>query len=300
MAETKHRTSRPLGLGVGLVLTGLVAALVLGALWYPPITGRGVSPVERADQSAERSADALFREVYGDAATLDYIGKLRRTFPAAATDLEERVRRAVGRGADSEELGLIVLQAGARDIASSADRLARADTRHIDALFALVSNELEALKVSGAPYCIGSDLVRFAGLSEQQLYRAIFERARHGEALYDFVLAANGIMLDAIQDARQAPVLRSQLTAADMKTLQTLGLDLFTNPSIVRLLTMEGRPRTAMDEVLAETDFCALATTILNRIDQLPVGTKGRLWSETMLQLESGRWRYTLYRLTGY
>ena len=52
--------------------------------------------------------------------------------------------------------------------------------------------------------------------------------------------------------------------------------------------------------VLAGTDFCALASGILAQIGTLPEGTKGRLWAEALRQIESGRWRYTLYRYTGY
>ena len=160
--------------------------------------------------------------------------------------------------------------------------------------------ELTSLSASGAPYCVGSDLVEFAKLSDQQLYRAVFDRVGHGDALYEFGLELNGLFLDAIREARAAPVNYDRLNASDMQALQRLGLSVATNPQIMLMLTTEGKSRTEMDKVMASVNFCDLGVKILGRVDELPDTTKGRVWAEAMRQIESGNWRYTLYRYTGY
>ena len=299
MFDARSSTQKGLGLGFGLGVTGLVAALFFGALYAPSLTGAGKSLVE-SEATANTPSDSVLNTVFHDEATRTYIRKLRRTFPSAAADLETSVRRALRREADEVELGLIVLQAGAKDIADSIDRLARADVRYFDSIVELSQEQLSALQRSGAPYCMGNDLMMFAGLSEQQLYRAIFDRVGHGAGLYDYALGVNGILLDAIQDARTSPRSYGRLTYYDQQSLQALGLALMTHPQIVMLLTTEGKTRSEMDSVLADTDFCSLASDVLDKVEALPAETRGRLWAESLYQVSSGRWRYTLYRYTGY
>jgi len=299
MFDARNSTQKGLGLGFGLGVTGLVAALFFGALYAPSLTGTGKSVVE-AEASASTPQDSALDTAFSDEATRTYVSKLRRTFPSAAADLETSIRRALRRDADEVELGLIVLQSGTQDIADSMDRLARADVRYFDSIIDLSQEQLDALQRSGAPYCMGDDLMMFAGLSEQQLYRAVFDRVGHGAGLYEFALGVNSILLDAIDDARSAPRPYSPLTYEDQQSLQALGLSLATHPQIVSLLTTEGKARIEMDAVLAETNFCSLASDVLDKVAALPDETRGRLWAESLYQVSSGRWRYTLYRYTGY
>ncbi|WP_158586533.1 hypothetical protein [Henriciella mobilis] len=299
MFDARSSTQKGLGLGFGLGVTGLVAALFFGALYAPSLTGPGKSVVE-AEASASTPSDSVLDSAFSDEATRTYIRKLRRTFPSAAADLETSIRRALRRDADEVELGLIVLQAGVKEIAGSVDRLARADVRYFDSIVDLSQAQLDALQRSGAPYCMGNDLMMFAGLSEQQLYRAIFDRVGHGAGLYEYALGVNGILLNAIQDARTSPKSYGPLTHDDQQSLQALGLALVTHPQIVMLLTTEGKTRSEMDSVLADTNFCSLTTDILDKVEALPAETRGRLWAEALYQVSSGRWRYTLYRYTGY
>ena len=297
MFDARDKSGTAGSLGFGLAVTGLVAGLFFIILQFPSLTGSGTVEAGRIDTPYESTG--VIEATFSDAATLAYAEKLRQTFPSAARDMESRIERATRRGADEVELGLIVLQAGADDIASSLPRLARADTGHINDFLTLSASELQSLSRSGAPYCMGDDLMMFAGLAQQEFYRAVFDRVGHGAGLYEFALEANGILLDAIREARADPVLHSPLAAPDIQALQQLGLSLMTNPQLGRLLTTEGQRRSEMDAVLAETNFCDLGVTLIGQVEALPDTTKGRLWAEAMRQLESGRWRYTIYRYTG-
>ncbi|MEQ8558456.1 MAG: hypothetical protein RIB03_09075 [Henriciella sp.] len=299
MFDARDRQNTAGSLGFGLAVAGLVAGLFFTILQFPSLTGAGKFPVKGSAET-EAVSSGVIEATFSDEATLDYTEKLRRTFPAAASDLEREIRRAVDRGANEVELGLIVLQAGTPEIASSLDRLSKADVDYPNRIIDLTSSQLNALNRSGAPYCMGDDLMMFAGLSQQELYRAVFDRVGHGAGLYEYALAINGILLDAIHDARLHPVLHSRLGAPDQGALQQLGFALMTNPQLVQLLTTEGKSRSEMDAVLAETNFCELGTKLISQLDTLPDTTKGRLWGEALRQIESGRWRYTLYRYTGY
>ena len=297
MFDARDRSGIAGSLGFGLAVTGLVAAVFFTVLQFPSLTGPGTFEAGAVETPPDSSG--VIEATFSDAATLAYTEKLRRTFPSAARDLETRIERANRRGADTVELGLIVLQAGADDIAASLPRLAKADTSHVNDLLALTATQLEALSRSGAPYCMGDDLMMFAGLAQQDFYRAVFDRVGHGAGLYDFALEANGILLDAIREARSDPVLHSPLAAPDMQALQQLGFSLMTNPQLMQLLTTEGKRRSEMDAVLEDTNFCDLGVGIIGQVEALPDTTKGRVWAEAMRQLESGRWRYTIYRYTG-
>lgn len=279
------------GLVFGLVTFGVVAALFAGVLLFPELTGPGRKAVPDA---VATEADAGLLAAFEDDATKTYIRKLQATFPAAAQDLERDVKKANARGADKVELGLLVLQAGAEDIAGDIDRLGRADVKYFNALLDLATTSLKDLSRSGAPYCKGSDLMSFAELSQQQLYAAAFDRVGHGAGLYNFGLEFNGIVLDAIRDARSDPVQYGAMTSGDEQALQRLAFSMMANPQIMKLMTLEGKSRREMDAALGTVNFCDLGAQLISQVDSLPIATKGRLWAEMSRQVTSGNARRTL------
>jgi hypothetical protein len=273
------------GLAFGLITIGVVSALFIGVLFFPSITGEGKAPVPGL---AEEQADPSLLTAFEDTPTQVYLTKLQRTFPSVANDLQRDVNKARSRGADNVELGVLVMQAGYTEIEDSFERLARADVRYFNEMLDLGINGLTDLSRSGAPYCKGSDLITLASLSEQQLYAAAFDRVGHGAGLYNFGLEFNGIVLDAIHDARANPRNYGPLTPDDQRAVQTLMLGLVTDPQIMKLMTLEGSSRAEMDRAMEQVNFCDLGATILRKIDALPQDTKGRLWSEVMSQAAHG------------
>ena len=277
-AETKSGG----GLIFGLLTFGVVSALFFGVLMFPSLTGPGTREVPGV---AEAEPDVVLASVLDDAPTQAYLQKLRMTFPSVAEELKRDVVKAQARGADEVELGLIVLQAGSRDLADSVDRLSRADVRYFDQILDLTQSGLSELSRSGAPYCKGSDLIIFANLSDQQLYQAVFDRVGHGAGLYDYALEMKGIMLDGVRDARAAPTLYGPPNSSDMQALQALGISLMTNPEIMRLMTTEGKSRREMDKVLEDVNFCDLGASIAAQVDNLPGETKARAVSQFLREL---------------
>ncbi|MEQ9316843.1 MAG: hypothetical protein RLN72_13395, partial [Henriciella sp.] len=231
-----------------------------------------------------------------DEPTQAYLTKLEATFPSVASSLQRDVQRARSRGADKVEIGIMVLQAGTRAVADDLGRLSKADVEYFDRILDHTTSSLEALSRSGAPYCKGTDLVEFANLPQQQLYAAVFDRVGHGAGLYDFSIELNSIFLDAIRQARAAPVSHGRLTGSDMQSLQGLGFSVMTNPQLMRLLNTEGKSRAEMDTVLEAVNFCDLTVTVLDQISNLPEETKGRLWSELWLQVERDGIERMFYR----
>ncbi|MGB3624626.1 MAG: hypothetical protein WA989_02290 [Henriciella sp.] len=281
------------GLVFGLLTIALVSALFFGVLFFPSLTGPGKSEVPGM---AETPASTSLAAAFDDQPTLDYIQKLRATFPSAATDLERTLERASARGADKVELGLLVLQAGHQEIAGSIDRLAKADVRYFNQILDLSVEGLNDLSSSGAPYCKGSDLITFASLSDQQLYAAAFDRVGHGAGLYNYGLEMNGVILDAIRAARANPRNYSRLTSADERAAQTLAFSLMTDPQIMKLLTLEGTSRAQMDEAMRDVNFCDLGVSIIRKVDALPEDTKGRLWGELWRQVDRDGIERMFYR----
>ena len=284
-------------LGVG---TFVLAGLVVGALVvFPGLTG-GDGVQERPSETQAAAQDTTLENMFSDRPTQIYLDKLASTFPSSASDLRTRLNEARSRGADDEELGVLVLQSSAGDIYGSLDRLSKADVRFFERLLTFASDKLTTLSASGEPYCNGADLVEYAGLAEQDLYRTVLERARHGTPLYEAGLELNGLFLDAIRDARSNPHYYDRLSNSDMGALQTLGLAMLTDPDMVRLLTTEGKSRTEMDAALEAVDFCELGLRMVNRIGGLPQTTKGRVWNEALTQLRVQGLQRMIWRLQGY
>lgn len=281
------------GIVFGLVTVAIVSALFVGVLYFPSLTGPGQAEVPGL---SDTSADRSLVEAFDDAPTLAFIQKLNAASPSAANELEREVRRAKARGADKVELGILVLEAGTKAVADNLTRLGRADVDYFNRILDHTSTSLQALSRSGAPYCKGSDLVEFANLPDQQLYAAVFDRVGHGAGLYEFSIELNGIFLDAIRDARAAPVSYARLNASDAQALQTLAFSVMTNPDLMLLLNTEGKSRAEMDEVLEAVNFCDLGVTLIGQVDSLPDETKGRLWSELWLQVERDGIERMFYR----
>ncbi|MEM5515395.1 hypothetical protein WNY37_00440 [Henriciella sp. AS95] len=280
------------GLIFGLATVALVSVLFVGVLYFPSLTGPGKSEVAASEQPENITLLSAFE----DEPTRTFIRKLRRTFPSEASALERDVLRARSRGADEVELGLIVMQAGTHAVASSIDRLSMADEIYAERILETTSQALRELSASGAPYCKGSDLIQFAKLSDQELYAAVFDRVGHGAGLYDFGLELNGIFLDAIRDARADPIIHGRLTSSDMGALQRLGLSVMTNPDLMLLLTTEGKSRSEMDAAVASVNFCDLGAKLIEQVNDLPDGTKGRVWAELWIQVERDGIERMFYR----
>lgn len=291
--DTNRKTSA--GLGFGILVVALMGILFMGALYFPSLTGEGKRIVPAGTTDA---AGNILLDTFRDEPTRAYLRKLDETLPSAAQDLERQVRRATSRGADKVELGLLVLQAGSEGIASNLERLARADTRHFNAMLELSETALRDLSRSGAPYCKGSDLMTFASLPDQQLYAAVFDRVGHGAGLYDFGLAFNSLALEALEDARRNPVTHGRITRSDEQALQGLAFAIMSNPDLMKLLTTEGKSRTEMDKVVASVNFCDMGAKMITQVEALPEATKGRLWAEMLSQAASGQAERTLRQLT--
>jgi hypothetical protein len=293
----KGMSSGDVLLGVAtFVLSGLVIAALVA---FPGLTG-GDGVQEQPSGTKTAVHDTTLENHFSDQPTQIYLKKLAATFPSSASDLRTRLNDARSRGADDTELGVLVLQSGAGDIYGSLDRLSKTDVRFFERLLDFASDKLNALSASGEPYCNGTDLVQYAGLAEQDLYRTVLESARHGTPLYEAGLELNGIFLDAIRDARSNPHYHDRLSPSDMGALQTLGLAMLTDPDMVRLLTTEGKSRTEMDAALEAVDFCELGLRMVNRIEGLPQATKGRVWNEALTLLRTQGLQRMIWRLQGY
>lgn len=283
-----------LALGVSVVVTAIIFALIA----YPALSG-GDGRTEVA-ATLEPEDDTPLADLVEDARTQTYLNTLDATFPASANELQAALINARRRGADDAEINLMILQAATGEIMANLDRLSRADVGYLNEILSLTSERLETLNGSGEPYCQGSDLVRFAGLAEQDLYRTVFEYLETGDPLYEYLLDVNAILLDAIRDARSDPQVYARPGQSDMNALQTLGLSIITDPDITLLLTTEGKSRTEMDEALDSVNFCTLGTRMIGRVQNLPEQTKGRIWYEGLRQLRINGIRRIIWMLSTY
>lgn len=288
--------------GGGLWLGAIVSALVAGAfavlVAVPSLTpGDNVREVETEAPASDRIA---LTDLAPDPRTRTFFNTLDATFPSAADELRLALIAAEARGADEAEKSLIILKAGFDPVMGSLDRLSRADIRFANEILSLTRTRLEALDASGAPYCQGSDLVEYAGLAEQELYRTVFDHIEPGDPLYVYMLDVTGLLLDAIRDARAYPKQYAGPSRSDLGALQTLGLSMLTDADITRLLTTEGKSRSEMDEVLDEVNFCELGTRVIGRVERLPEETKSRLWYEGLRQLRINGIRRVIWMISTY
>lgn len=286
--------------GTWIVAAAFVLALaVTGFLFaWPSLTGGQISDEVASDREAE--AEAALAELGEDPLTRTYFRKLDSAFPAEARQLRETLLVALERGVPEGEIGVLLLQAGSEPIMQSLQRLSKADIRYANEVMELTRSRLEGLSASGAPYCMGTDLVAYAELAEQEAYLLLQSYLAPGEPLYDYSLETLTILLDAVIDARIRPQNRGYPSRADMSALQTLGTGALFDSDLTLLLTTEGKSRREMDAALETVNFCDLGVRMIQRVENLPEMTKARLWTTGLDYLDRYGIRRIIWMMSAY
>jgi hypothetical protein len=283
-----------LGFAILLLVTGAIAAVVA----FPVLSG-GEGRSDRA-AGVGPDQDTPLLDLVSDPDSKTYLNTLDATFPSAANQLRGQLIEARRRDAPEAEVSLMLLKAGYEPLIGSLDRLSKADIRYFNRVLSLTEDRIETLSQSGARYCLGSDLVEYASLAEQQLYRTVFDHIEPGDPLYSYLLEVNGLLFDAVRDARSDPNIYARPSQSDMGALQTLGVSVLTDPDITLLLTTEGKSRSEMDAVLETVDFCELGLRMIGRVDGLPSQTKERIWYEGLRMLRINGIRRLVWMMQTY
>ena len=267
-----------LPLGV-LCVIALVIGVVLG---QPAIFGKGIQT------GPSEIAELPLVEMFPDEATETYLTRFAEVDPQIADDLTRRLNQARRVYTSTNEQALIVLaSAWTRDLDTMA-HLEYAPADNVAALVNHLRDGLRSLTDSGAPYCLGRDIQRFALYSEQDFYRLYLELLAYGEPGYEYAIETETILIDAVGKARLDPSVRTGPTYGDQRFVQDIGRSLLFDPEMSAMFFAEGKGKAVMDEAMGDVDFCAIGVRVLDQVSAMPKETQARYWSEGVRQVRSG------------
>tara|TARA_R110002094_G_scaffold142273_4_gene132744 strand:+ start:5898 stop:6797 length:900 start_codon:yes stop_codon:yes gene_type:complete len=218
-------------------------------------------------------------------AATTYFQTLSRVDPGASASLNKRLAKASRK--PQPEQSEVVFEHAADLLKRHAADLARADTRHVDAILVMTRDRLRSASQSGSPWCQGS---KFADLDQATLAnKAALNRELKmlEEPLRDYGLELVTRLLIAIEDAQAHPVNHGTLTQTDKAAMQGVMMSMVSDPQVMPLL-MAAQTGGNPDELVKSLNVCDLGATAVIAIKTLPQDTKGRAFADMVRQMELG------------
>lgn len=218
----------------------------------------------------------------GEAAEAYFVA-LGRVDQGAQSALSSRIARA-GKLDDDAAAELIMAHAETV-LREHADDLGRADTRHIDDILDMTRDKLRKAARKRSKWC---DAARYADMAEIEFERpADFEQAlaEFKAPLRDYSFEVMTGLMIAIEDAREHPVQRGELTRTDEAALQGMVMSVMADPDVLPLMVSLQSGSDAR-KALKGVNVCNLGATAVTAAKTLPQETKGRLLAEAARQLE--------------
>tara|TARA_R110000782_G_scaffold142877_1_gene235582 strand:- start:834 stop:1730 length:897 start_codon:yes stop_codon:yes gene_type:complete len=214
-----------------------------------------------------------------------YFATLARVDPGASAGLQKRLAKASGR--PQAEQAAIIFDHAAGLLKVHAADLARADTRHVDAILTMTRDRLKSASHAGNTWCQGR---QYAGLDPSALgNKAALNRELEmlEEPLRDYGFELMTHLLVAIEDAGTNPVARGALTQTDKAAMQGVVMSMVSDPQVMPLL-MAAQTGTDSGALVASLNVCDLGATAVSAIKTLPQDTKGRAFADLVHQMELG------------
>lgn len=269
-----------------LLFAGVTLAVVCGAFFAV------LSLPHKAD-GAKRLADAPAGQVAavstapmprlpGETAEA-YYAALGRVDAKAQASLSARIAKA-GRIEDSELSELVMEHAG-EVLQAHAGELALADTKHVDRLLDLARDRLRSASRKRSKWCEASRYAELQAIEFQKPDQLKSELAELEAPMREFAFEALTGLMVAIEDARENPVRRGELTRKDEAALQGMMMSVMADPEVMPLMIALQSGADA-GEALKGVNICDLAATAVAAAKTLPQDTKGRMLADAMGNME--------------
>ena len=218
----------------------------------------------------------------GEAAESYFIA-LGQVDPKAQADLSGKLARAAK--SEDEAVTELIMAHAETVLRDYADDLGRADTKHLDDILDMTRNRLRDASRKRSKWCSAT---RYADLADIEFKEpAVFEQtmSEFQAPLRDYSFEVmTGLML-AINDAREHPVQRGELTRADEAALQGMMMSIMADPDVLPLMVSLQSGGDAK-KTLKGVNVCNLGATAVTAAKTLPQETKGRLLAEAARQMK--------------
>nr|WP_070958916.1 hypothetical protein [Hyphomonas sp. Mor2] len=263
-----------------VLVAGLAVILFFGILMWPSGS--------TAKKAIPQLSETPLSTTLDDAATHKYLATLERVKPRVAKRLQRDAADAIANGADENALAALVLESYGDDVEKDLSHLLRADVKYFDQMLRMSQNGLTNLSSQAPKFCRVAHYQRFEHMDPDDIANemsAFFEYDTQG---YHWVMRFNQVVLEAIEDGRDAPKKYARLGPSDQVALQGVMMKLMNRPQVAQLMRMQGKSEAEQRRAVMTMNMCSLASDVLSTMNTLPSDTKERLIGELQHQTRNG------------
>lgn len=268
------------------VLVAGLAFIFFVAIVMWPNGSKSSAPAQLSDTPLSTTLD--------DAATHRYLTALERVKPRVAKRLHRDAANAIADGADANLLAAMVLESHGTDVEKDLTHLLRADVRYFDQIMRTSQSGFATLSSQAPKYCRMAHYQRFEHMDPDDIANEMAAFVEYDTPGYHWVMRFNLIVLEAIEDGRDAPNKYDRLTPNDQAALQGVMMKLMKRPQIAQLMRLQSRPQAEQRRAMMTMNMCGLASDVLSTLNTLPTETKSRLLGELQHQTRNGDFKRVL------
>ena len=269
-----------IALAAGVVIFSAGAAIAAPSLLS--VFSSGVRPIEEvvAGLDLQQARTALALEAFPDEDGKAFMTSLATHFPKAHGALLDTLADSAMAGGDRDDLYLALNSWTANFAVDALPAVGRTGAEGFDKAVALVQDGLHLVEQE-AGGCTGRKIQAFLVNP-----KTLANLQRYDSRAYHFAMRATRDFVELAAKGRNAPKVDTRLTANDSSALQSTFFSLIADPQISNLVMSAangGMDQFQMQEkVMDELNICQLARTVFIKLENLPSGTKARLWGTAM------------------
>jgi hypothetical protein len=263
------------------IAAGVVVLSAGAAIAAPSLMGvftGGIRPIEQVIAGLDRAGveRVLADEAFPDPSGKAFMASLATSFPSEHKRLIGRLADTASAGGDRDDL-FTALNAWSMEFTmAQLPAIGRTGAEGFDRTLSILTDGLRVVEAR-AGGCNASTLQRMF-MDE----RALSDLTSYGTDGYRVGMRAGHTLVELAALGRDADPIDARLTADDMNALRSTFISFMMDDQVMSLIqatSMSGNADLMSSEVADKLNICQLGRAIAIKLDNLPTGTKARLWA---------------------
>jgi hypothetical protein len=261
---------------------GVVAIAAGGAMAAPSLlsmfSSKPVRPIEVvvAGLDRDQAKAALAAEALPDKEGAAFMTALHKHYPDSHDRLLGQMADAAIRGGDRDSMSREVNEWLVEFAPQNVAALGRTGSKGFDFALQQTSDVMRLWKQELGS-CTPKSVQRFVADPTD-----LVKKTAYGSKIYEFNVRFSKEFVELAAAGKDAPAIDAKLTPQDETALQSVVVSLISDRKVMNLVQtgmIQARGGSANYDEFENLDLCALGQTLIDKLDQLPDGTKARLWA---------------------
>ena len=236
----------------------------------------GLQPVSKivAGRNLPQAAGAIHSLAFPDPDTQRFLQLMRSEDPEGHAELMTQMAKAAGKGADRDELVLMMNDWTTVYMTRHTQDFVKADAKYLDQGLDWASSALGTLRRAGPKLC---DLGSLQRVSQNK--DLLKKYTAYGGELYSVGMKGQVLLLEMARAGRNNPRSYDAPTQKDEAALQAMMMSMMADKNVQKIM-QAGMSGQSDPSALDGVDVCELGQSVLANVKDLPTDTKARLWGQ--------------------